>query len=414
MSIFNISAIFISLVAIAAYINYRFIKLPTTVGLMIIGLTISLGLIGLNALGIDTGGMADKFLGNINFSQTLMKGMLSFLLFAGALRINLNDLIKERWSVGTLATAGVISSTLIVGTALFYLLKLLEIPISYAFCLVFGALISPTDPVAVLAILREIKVSKSISTRIAGESLFNDGVGVVIFFVLLGIAEKGGNIHPFSVVLLFIREAGGGILLGLAIGYIVFRLLKKVDNYSVEILLTVALVSGGYALASTIHLSGPISIVVAGLLIGNHGRWHAMSEETRVNLDMFWELIDEFLNAILFIWIGLEILVLSFTWNHLLAGTIAIPVVLGARFVGVFSMINLLRFRREYSGRTVKIMTWGGLRGGISIALALSLLKGDPRNLIVSITYVVVVFSILVQGLTIRRLIGPKTIRSRE
>jgi CPA1 family monovalent cation:H+ antiporter len=381
MSVFNIIAVFISLVALAAYINYRFIKLPTTIGLMIIGLTISLGLIGSNALGINTGDMARSFLDNIDFSQTLMKGMLSFLLFAGALRINLNDLIKERWSVGTLATVGVISSTLIVGTILFYLLKLLGMPLSYAYCLVFGAVISPTDPVAVLALLREIGVPKSISTRIAGESLFNDGVGVVVFFVLIGIAENGGRIHPFSVVTLFFKEAGGGILLGLAVGYVVFRLLKKVDNYSVEILLTIALVSGGYALASAIHLSGPLSIVVAGLLIGNHGRWHAMSEETRVNLDMFWELTDEFLNAVLFIWIGLEILILSFTWGHLLAGIIAIPVVLGARFIGVFSMINLLRFRRKYSG------------------------QGDSRNLIVSITYVVVVFSILVQGLTIRKFI---------
>jgi CPA1 family monovalent cation:H+ antiporter len=409
MSIFNVIAIFISLVAIAAYINYRFVKLPTTIGLMIIGLSISLGLIGLSALGINTGGMAPNFIGSIDFSRTLMRGMLSFLLFAGALRINLNDLLKEKWSVGILATVGVIFSALAVGTVLFYLLRLLGIPLSYAYCLVFGALISPTDPVAVLAILRQIKVPKSLSTRIAGESLFNDGVGVVIFFVMLRFAEKGGGIHPASAALLFLREAGGGILLGLAIGYVVFRMLKKVDNYSVEILLTIALVSGGYALASTIGLSGPISIAVAGLLIGNHGRWHAMSEETRVNLDMFWELIDEFLNATLFIWIGLEMLVVSFTWDHLLAGAVAIPVVLGARFIGVLSMINLLRFRRKYSEHAARIMTWGGLRGGISIALALSLTKGEARDLIVPITYVVVVFSILVQGLTVRRMIKSET-----
>jgi CPA1 family monovalent cation:H+ antiporter len=405
VSIFNVVAVFITLVALAAWVNYRYIKLPSTIGLMLIGLALSLGLIGLSAIGVDIRTPAEKLLGSINFGETLMRGMLSFLLFAGALRINFQDLKQEKFSITSLATVGVAASTFLVGTALYYALKVVEMPLAYGYCLVFGALISPTDPVAVLAILRTVHAPKNLATRIAGESLFNDGVGVVVFTVLLGIVTHGGSVEAGHVILLFAREALGAIVFGLVIGYFAFILLREVDNYTVEILLTLALVSGGYALASELGVSGPIAIVVAGLLIGNHGRWHAMSEETRVNLDMFWELIDEFLNAVLFVWIGLEILIVPFTWTHLIVGLIAIPVALGSRFISVFGVINVLRFKREFTRHAVKVLTWGGLRGGLAIAMALSITRSDARDLIVAITYVVVVFSILVQGLTIKRVV---------
>ncbi|MEE9553823.1 MAG: sodium:proton antiporter [candidate division Zixibacteria bacterium] len=407
MTIFKIIAIFITLAALASYINYRYIKLPSTIGLMVVGLGMSLSLIGLSSLGVDVLGPMEGVLRQIDFSDTLMKGMLSFLLFAGALKININDLAKQKLVVGTLATAGVVVTTFLVGSAIYFALMLFNFSIPYSYCLVFGALIAPTDPVAVLAILKSVKTPKTLETKIAGESLFNDGVGVVVFTVLVGIAAGGDSVSFGPIALLFIREAIGGVLFGLIIGLIAYRLLKNVDEHTVEILITLSLVVGGYALASSLHTSGPIAIVVAGLLIGNYGRTLAMSVKTRVRLDDFWEMIDEILNAVLFVWIGLEILILSFEPNFFLVGLIAIPLTLGARFISVWSTISIMKFKRQFSPDAIRILTWGGLRGGISIALALSLAPGEARDLIVSITYVVVVFSILVQGLSIKRLIKP-------
>ena len=412
MNMFAIIAILISAAAISSYINHRFIKLPTTIGLMVIGLSMSLAVILLSFLGLDTKNYIEVFLGKIDFSEALMKGMLSFLLFAGALKINLNDLASQKFIIGALATFGVVTATFIIGTSLFFILKLLSITIPYSYCLVFGALISPTDPVAVLSILKTIKVPKSLATKIAGESLFNDGIGVVVFIVMVGIAVSGGSISVGHVAMLFIQEALGGVVFGLILGWIVYRLLKSVDDHSVEILLTLALVCGGYALAMSLHISGPIAVVVSGLLIGNYGRQFAMSESTRDHLDKFWELIDEILNAVLFILIGFEVLVLSFTTDYFIIGLIAIPLALSARFISVWLAITVLKFKREFTQNAALILTWGGLRGGISIALALSLSAGQARDLIVSITYIVVVFSILVQGLTIksvlRRLLPPE------
>ena len=402
---FKIIAIFISVAAIASYVNYRYIKLPSTVGLMIIGLVMSLALIGLSAIGINIEKPAADFLGKIDFGETLMKGMLSFLLFAGALKINLNDLAEQKYIISILATAGVVVTALVVGTALYFILPLFGLSMTYPYCLVFGALISPTDPVAVLAILKTAGAPKSLETKIAGESLFNDGVGVVVFSVLLGVAAGGGDSTVGHIIGIFLQEAIGGIIFGIIIGLITYWLLKDIDDHSVEILLTLALVSGGYVLASLIHTSGPIAIVVAGLLIGNYGRRFAMSETTRGHLDRFWELIDEFLNTVLFVWMGLEILILTFTLDYFLVGLIAIPLTLLARLLSVSSAINLMKFRRQFSRGAVKILTWGGLRGGICIALALSLPASEARALIISITYVVVVFSILVQGLTIETVI---------
>ena len=405
MSTYGIIALFITLTAAAAYINARFLKLPSTVGLMIVALMLSIVMILLHALGVDIAGTADDFLAKIDFSEVLMQGMLSFLLFAGALHINLNDLADQKFIVGSLATVGVVASTFMVGTATWVVLGWLEFSIPYLYCLVFGALISPTDPVAVLSILKSAGASKTLSTKIAGESLFNDGVGVVVFAVLVGLATGGEGFSFGHVALLFAEEAIGGVLFGLAIGYIGYLLLKDIDNYSVEVLITLALVSGGYAVAMAIHTSGPIAVVVAGLLIGNHGRRLAMSETTRKHLDVFWELIDETLNAVMFVWIGLEILVLHFELPYLWAGLIAIPVSLLARFIAVHSAIAVLKRWRTFSKNAAFILTWGGLRGGISIALALSLSAGPTRDLIVSMTYVIVIFSILVQGLSIKKLV---------
>ncbi len=405
---FEIVAVFISIAAIASYLNYKFFKLPSTIGLMAIGLIMSLGLIGLQYLGVDTRGFAEGFLGKIDFGETLMKGMLSFLLFAGALKININDLAKQKFVVATLATVGVILTTFLVGSILYMIFYFVNLSLPYIYCLIFGALIAPTDPVAVMAILKTVKTSKSLETKIAGESLFNDGVGVVVFTVVAGLAVGSSSSSFIHVFTLFFQEAIGGIVFGLGLGLIGYFLLKDVNDHLVEILITLALVCGGYALAMKIHTSGPIAIVVTGLLIGNYGRRFAMSENTRMHLDQFWELIDELLNTVLFLWIGLEILILTFSTQLFLIGLFAIPVTLFARLFSVWLVVNTLKYRRQFSDRVIRILTWGGLRGGISIALALSLPTSDERDLIVAITYVVVVFSILVQGLTIKKVIQPK------
>jgi len=404
MSLFEIAAILLTLAALFSYFNERYVGMPTTIGLMFISLVISLGLIAIANLGLDVESRAESVLAQIDFSELLLHGMLGFLLFAGALHVNLGDLLQQKWVISSLATAGLLISTLIVASLTWILLRSLGLDLPFIYCLLFGALISPTDPIAVLGILKNANAPKSLETKITGESLFNDGVGVVVFIVLLDVVRGGHEIDAGDVVLFFLQEAVGGAVFGLATGFLVYWMLKSVDNYPVEILLTMALVTGTYALAETLHLSAPIAVVVAGLLIGNQGRALAMSEKTCEHLDSFWELVDEILNAVLFVLIGLEILVLQFNLSYLLAGLAAILLVLAARWVSVGIPISLLRLRREFSPNVVKIMTWGGLRGGISVALALSLPSGPERDVILAITYTVVVFSILVQGLTIGRL----------
>lgn len=406
MSILNLAAILITISAIFSFINHKFIRLPTTIGLMLIALIFSLLLLLAGKLGLaDFELQAEHLLMSVDFNQTLMQGMLSFLLFAGALHINLNDLAKQKWVISSLATVGILTSTFIIGGISYFLLNQMGIELSFIYCLLFGALISPTDPIAVLGILKSANAPKTLETKIAGESLFNDGVAVVVFIVLLGIATGGHEVTAGHILLLFIEEAVGGVVFGFAIGWITYQLLKQVDNYQVEILLTLALVMGGYALASAIHVSGPIAVVVAGLLIGNHGRTFGMSEHTRDHLDTFWELIDEIFNAVLFVLIGLEVLILPFTSNVLIVSFLLIPLVLAARFISVGLPVTLMRKRRQFTPGAIKILTWGGLRGGISVALALSLPPGEARDVILAITYVIVVFSILVQGLTIGKLV---------
>jgi len=405
MGLFNIIAILITLSAVFSYINYRYIRLPTSIGLMLIALLMSLSLIVLNRLGLDLAPQVTLLLESIDFSEVLMHGMLSFLLFAGALHVNINDLARQKWVITLLATFGVVVSTLIIGYASSWVLGRFGIELPLIYCMLFGALISPTDPIAVLGILKTAGVSKSLETKITGESLFNDGVGVVVFVVLLGIASGEYQESFGNVMELLAQEVLGGIVFGLVTGVIAFLMLKNVDNYQVEILITLALVTGGYALAHRLHVSGPIAIVVAGLLIGNHGRLLAMSDKTREHLDLFWELVDAILNGILFVLIGLEVLVLAITVHYVVAGIFIIPVVLVARFISVGLPVSILSIRREFSPDAVRIMTWGGLRGGISIALALSLPGGLERDTILTVTYIVVVFSILVQGLTISRMV---------
>ena len=409
MNVLNISATLISLAAVFSYVNHRWLRLPTSIGLMLISLLMSMGMLALGALGLDSvENYAKSVLGSIDFDEALMNGMLSFLLFAGALHVNLHDLAKMKWVILILATVGVIISTFIVGYLSYYALGALGMDMPLIYCLLFGALISPTDPIAVMGILKTLGAPKQLETKIAGESLFNDGVGVVVFLALLGVAAGGAHGEGASVqhiALLFAEEALGGILFGLVIGWIAFHMLKSVDNYQVEILLTLGLVMGGYALAMAIHTSGPIAIVVAGLMIGNHGRSLAMSEKTREHLDSFWELLDEILNAILFVLIGLEVLVITLGKHYLLVGLMMIPVVLLARTISVGVPLTLLKLKYSFSPGTRSVMIWGGLRGGISVALALSLPPGPYKSLILTMTYVVVVFSILVQGLTVGPLV---------
>ena len=405
MKLFNILAILITLSAGFSYLNHRFIRLPNTIGLMVIALLVSLGLAALGPFGFGLQEDAHRLLASIDFDETLLHGMLSFLLFAGALHINLENLARQKYIIGLLATFGVLGSTVIIAFISRWVLALLGTDLPMIYCLLFGALISPTDPIAVLGILKKVGVSESLETKICGESLFNDGVAVVVFLVFLKIATGNQEVTVVSVLGLFFKEALGGVLFGLLIGWVAYWMLKSIDNYQVEILITLALVAGGFALADELHLSGPIAIVVAGLLIGNHGRLLAMSEPVREHLDTFWELVDEILNAVLFVLIGLEVLVLVFIQEYLLAGLLAIPIVLLARFVSVGIPIAIMRRFRDFSPKAIQVLTWGGLRGGISVALALSLSAGEIRDSLVAVTYAVVVFSILVQGLTIGPLI---------
>ena len=401
MGLFEIIAILLTLSAVFSFINYRFLKLPNTIGLMLVGLLFSLLLIAISWFFPASKQWAVELLTQIDFDKTLLHGMLSFLLFAGALHVNINDLRQQYRIILSLATAGVVISTFIVGILSWGMLDLLGFNISLIYCLLFGALISPTDPIAVLGILKKANTPKSLEIKIVGESLFNDGVGVVIFLILLEVAATGHEMTGAAVGLLFLQEALGGALLGFGAGLFAYWMLKQVDNYQVEILITLGLATGAYALADALHLSAPIAIVVAGLLIGNHGRSFAMSENTRENLDTFWELTDEVLNAVLFLLIGLEVMLLSFSWLSMAAALLAIIIVLSARLVSVSVPIFLLKRFRTFSPHVVKILTWCGLRGGISIALALSLPVGGERDVLLVITYGVVVFSILVQGLTI-------------
>lgn len=403
MSIITIASIMVTFCALFSYLNYRFIKLPTTIGVMVIALVFSTAILIIPILGLDILPHVHEIMDGIDFSEALLHGMLSFLLFAGALHVNWQALRNQKYIISFMALVGTVLSTALVGTTVYYVFPAIGFDISFIHALLFGALISPTDPIAVMAILKKAGAPKSLETKVVGESLFNDGVAVVIFITILGIATHGETTAS-HVALLFVEEAIGGGILGLVLGYIAFIMLRSVDNYKVEILLTLALVMGGYELASALHTSGPIAMVVAGLMIGNVGRAKAMSDQTKENLDNFWELIDEFLNAILFLLLGFSLLIIEFNQLALYAGIIMIPILLTIRYLSVLLPITFLKKIRTFSPGAINILTWGGLRGGISVALVLSLPTGDLRDFLLLVTYCIVMFSIIVQGLTIGKL----------
>ncbi len=406
------AAVLVVLAAVFGYVNHRLFKLPHTIGLTIMGALASLAVVAADALipGFAPGQAVRGFLRGIDFHAALMEGMLAFLLFAGALHVDLSILLKRKWPVLAMATAGVMISTVVVGAGFKGIALALGLEIPFIWCLVFGALISPTDPVAVLGILKSAKVPESLEAKVAGESLFNDGVGVVVFSILLATALGGGEFSWLRAGELFLVEALGGAAFGLLLGWIGFRALKGIDEHNLEVLVTLALVMGGYSLARALHVSGPVAMAVAGLLIGNHGVEFAMSETTRRHLLGFWSLIDEILNSVLFLLIGLEVVAIAIEVSFLIAGLVSIALVLFARAVAVgLPMAVLARFL-PFTRGAFPMLVWGGLRGGISIALALTLPDGPLRDLILSATYVVVVFSVVIQGATVgaaaRRFVG--------
>lgn len=402
MTTLQIAALLVVFAGAFGAVNYLFFKLPSAIGILVVAFLASLATLGLEAVAPQLG-VAETvraFVGEIEFSQTLLGWMLGLLLFAGALHVRVEDLRAEAWTIALMATLGVALSTAVVGVGFSWITGM---PLLAA--LTFGALISPTDPVAVLGVLKEADLPKSLETKIAGESLFNDGVGYVVFLVLVGLAfPQPGDDGPeggAAIALFFLQEAGGGALLGGVLGWLVFQVMKRIDDYPLEVLLSLGLAFGGYELAVALHVSGPIMAVVAGLFIGDQGVKYGMSEETRKYLDAFWKLVDEMLNAILFLLIGVEVFVVTFDADALTAGAAAIGLALAGRFAAVFVPITLLRPFRGYDRGVVTIMTWGGLKGGISVALALSLPQSEWKPLILTATYVVVLFSIIVQGLTV-------------
>jgi CPA1 family monovalent cation:H+ antiporter len=406
-SVFDVAAILITLAAALSWINHKFLKLPSTVGLALMGAIASLVVLGVDAAtpSILIGQAVRDFLAGIDFETALMQGMLSFLLFAGALHVDLGDLKRHGLQVAILSTIGVVISTLLVGYGLYWIAGLAGFGVPLIWCLVFGALISPTDPVAVLGAMKGSQTPRGLQATIAGESLFNDGVGVVVFSIILGAATSGGGLSFTEAGSLFLIEAVGGAALGLVVGWIGYAAMKAIDDYPVELLITLAMVMGGYSLAQNLHISGPVAMAVAGLLIGNRGVAYAMSDTTRDHVIKFWGLVDEVLNAVLFLLIGLEGFVLLGTPQLLVVAVAAIPLVLLARAGSVG--VPLLFWRKSLPfGSAMPLMVWGGLRGGISIALALSLPAGGEKDILVTATYIVVLFSVLVQGSTISRVIA--------
>jgi CPA1 family monovalent cation:H+ antiporter len=407
MDSYIIATVLIFLSAIFGYINVRFLKMPNTIGLMIITIVFTVSVLLWSYIDPTLLNLEKSIISKIDFRTVLLDEMLSFLLFAGALHTNFKELKLQRWPVFIFSTLGVLTSTLLVGGAMFYALNLLGLSIGLIYCLLFGALISPTDPIAVLGILKKAKVPKKLEAKIVGESLFNDGVGVVVFLTVFKIADSGlDNIQLTDVLRLFGLEILGGIGLGIILGWITYRLLKSIDDYDIEVIITIATVMVGTLIAKEFHLSGPLAMVTAGLIVGNDAvRSSSMSKETEHYVDKFWELIDILLNAILFVLIGMEILVLVVEDNYVIAGIIAIPIVLFCRYFSLLSPINFFKKKLNFVPNTNLIMTWGGLRGGISIALALSLSSEMHRDLFLVITYIVVVFSIIAQGLTLGKFV---------
>tara|TARA_R110000764_G_scaffold230192_1_gene321333 strand:- start:294 stop:1532 length:1239 start_codon:yes stop_codon:yes gene_type:complete len=407
MDVFTIISVLVFLSAIFGYINARFLKLPNSIGLMLITIVFTLVVFGIGYVD-DTLINAERYIiDQIDFKSVLLDIMLSFLLFAGALHTNFEQLKVQRWPIPVFSTLGVLVSTFLVGTSMFYLLQLLGMDISFIYCLLFGSLISPTDPIAVLGILKKAGAPKQLETKIVGESLFNDGVGVVVFLTIFQLASAGeAVVGPLEILELFGVEVIGGLALGLGLGWGTYKLMRSIDDYDIEVIITLATVMVGTLIAQKFHLSAPLAMVAAGLVVGNDTvRNSAMSETTEVYVDKFWELLDILLNTLLFVLIGMEMLVLSFKTEYIIAGLLAIPLVLICRYLSLLLPIKFFEKRLDFVPRTNLVMTWGGLRGGISIALALGLSNDMHRDVFLVITYIVVVFSIIGQGLTVEKLI---------
>ena len=407
MDAYFIATVLIFLSAVFGYINVKFLKMPNTIGLMIITIIFTLGVLLYSYVDPTLLNLERSIISSIDFKSVLLDEMLSFLLFAGALHTNFEQLKIQRWPILLFSTLGVLTSTFLVGSVMYFVLQLLGFEVGFIYCLLFGALISPTDPIAVLGILKKAGVPKKLETKIVGESLFNDGVGVVIFLTIFQIAKSGlDETEAFDVIQLFGQEVLGGILLGALLGYFSYRLIKSIDDYDIEVIITLAAVMGGTLIAHKLHLSAPLAMVTAGLIVGNDTiRSSSMSETTEKYVDKFWELLDILLNAVLFVLIGMEMLVLVLEGKYIVAGLIAIPVVLVCRYISLFLPINIFEKKLDFVPKTNLIMTWGGLRGGISIALALGLSTEMYRDLFLVVTYIVVVFSIIAQGLTVGSLV---------
>ncbi len=407
MDLFTLITLLIVVAALFSYLNTRFLKLPDAIGVMVLSLLFSLLLIGFNALLPTTFALVRQTVAQINFGEVLFDVMLSFLLFAGAFHTDAAQLRVERRSVMLFAFVGILLSTALVGTGLYFLAGGLGFSLTYPLCLLFGALISPTDPIAVLGILAKFKLPENVKLNIVGESLFNDGVGVVVFATILRIVVGGTDgVSAGGIGLIFLEEAGGGVLFGLALGYGMYRLLRSINHYQTEVIITIAGVMGGYLLAQRLHISGPLAMVVAGLFVGDHAREHAMSRQTEDYIDKFWELIDSILNAVLFLLIGLELLNIDFGVTSWTIYLLVVLLVLISRYLAILIPFTLARRWLDLDDKAPLMLTWGGLRGGLSIAMALSIDDGVPhKEFIVTITYAVVLFSVIGQGLTLERLI---------
>ncbi|NRS90247.1 CPA1 family monovalent cation:H+ antiporter [Flavobacterium sp. 7E] len=401
MDFFHLFSVLIVLSAGFAYINFRILKLPNAIGLMFVSLIFSFIMLILGYYFPSFKESIAVKMEDINFSELLLEGMLSFMLFAGAIHIKFKDLNNEKLSILLFSTISVLISTFVIGFASFYLLNFMGIKVELIHAMLFGALISPTDPIAVLSILKTAGVTKSLETKIAGESLFNDGVAVVVFITILKLAKPGTDFDLTNILMLFGQEAIGGLLLGVALGYIGYKLIASIDNYQVEVLITLAIVMGGYTFAHYTHVSGPLAMVAAGLITGNQGKSKGMSDITAEYIDKFWELIDEILNAVLFVLIGLELLIIQTNQKIIIAAVILLFITLITRYISVYIPSIAVRLKERITQKTILILTWGGLRGGISIALALSIAPEYNKDIWVTITYVIVCFSILVQGMTI-------------
>ena len=422
LSSFELTAILLAAAALFGYLNHRLVHLPQMIGVMALALAASALLVLLGGFGLEPiAALAASVVAQMDYRALVLDALLGLLLFAGALHVNLDDLFEKRHAIASFATAGLLITTGLVGTVTYFLLRLLGLPVDFGHALLFGAIVAPTDPVAVIGIMRRAGASASLEAKIVGESLFNDGIAVVVFATLVAILAGAGagagdgaaadHAHGpaldsvAAVGLFLLREAGGGLVFGVAAGLLGYAALRGIDDHRLEALITAALAVGSYALAGAIGVSAPLTAVVVGLLIGNRGRRLAMSPATREALDTFWELVDEILNALLFLLTGLELLVLTISGASLLAGLLAVPVVLASRAIGIGAPVAALRRRHEFSSGAVRVITWAGLRGGISIALALSLPTGPERALLITMTYCVVAFAILVQGPTLSALI---------